>query len=253
MPKLTRVTLADSLLTQLRQQILSGRLSPGRPMPSERELREAFGVGRTTVREALQGLVAAGFVTRRNNQLVVNDPMLLSEHDFDYAALAARLSVEDVYETRKAIECKAVELAARNWAEDDLRLMAGPLAEMRDPVDEETYHRADVEFHSAILEVGKNAVLTNVFETSKHLFFKLAPFWRVFGNPTGAPVRTVGSGWDGHHDIYVAIEARDHELAARLMFELLDRVQVGLVERMATTRPTSEPAAGSPGDGPSPS
>ena len=85
--KLTRETLVDRLTTQLRQQVLSGRLSPGQTVPSERALREAFGVGRTTVREALNGLIASGFVERRNNQLVVCDPALLPEHEVDIASL----------------------------------------------------------------------------------------------------------------------------------------------------------------------
>src|SRR5688500_20040588 len=79
-------------------------------MPSERALREAFGVGRTTVREALNGLIASSFVERRNNQLVVCDPALLPEHEVDIASLAARLSVADVFETRKRSEEHTSEL-----------------------------------------------------------------------------------------------------------------------------------------------
>ena len=45
--KLSRETLADRLQEQLKRQMLSGRLAPGAVMPSERELREVFGVGRT--------------------------------------------------------------------------------------------------------------------------------------------------------------------------------------------------------------
>ncbi len=252
MTKLTRVTLADSLLTQLRQQILSGRLAAGRPVPSERELREAFGVGRTTVREALQGLVAAGYVSRQNSQLVVNDPMLLPSDEIDYGALAARLSVEDVFETRKALEGKAAELAARNFAVEDERLLEQPLEVMKDPTDEETYHRADADFHSAIVRVAKNQVLEQVYESSKHLFFRLPTFWRVFPPGSAARARPVGSGWAGHHRLYEAIAARQPERAAQLMFEHLDLVQTGLVARMtadraanrSSNRPQPSPSSG---------
>jgi len=74
---ITRVTLADSVIDQLRKQILSGGLAPGERLPTERELCAAFGVGRTTVREALKGLTFDGApqgpVTMRaeDNQAVV--------------------------------------------------------------------------------------------------------------------------------------------------------------------------------------
>ena len=39
---LRRTTLTDSLLTQLRRQILSGRLAPGQQIPPELALCEAY-------------------------------------------------------------------------------------------------------------------------------------------------------------------------------------------------------------------
>jgi DNA-binding FadR family transcriptional regulator len=237
--KLTRVTLADTLLTQLRQQILSGRLAPGEQMPSERELCEAFGVGRTTVREALHGLVAAGFVERRSAKLVVRDPRRLAEHEADYAALAATISVEDVYDTRKLLECRLVEIATRNWAEDDLDTVRPPLEAMRTSADEEAYHAADIDFHVALARLSKRPVLVQVYESNLHLFFRLPAFWRVFSAHPEDPPRDVGAGWAGHVRVLEAIERRDVDAAVRSTWDLLDRVQRNLVERMALARRTT--------------
>ena len=71
--KLNRETLVDRLSAQLRQLIVSESIKPGEAFPSERELCEAFGVGRTTVREALQGLVARGAIERKGKELIVVD------------------------------------------------------------------------------------------------------------------------------------------------------------------------------------
>jgi len=125
---LKRETLAERLLTQLRRQILSGALAPGQRIPSEQDISLAFGVGRTTVREALGGLVASGFATRRRHRLVVADHALLGAEDVNIATLAARISVRDVYETRKLFEVKAVELAAEHWNGDDLVALRDILA-----------------------------------------------------------------------------------------------------------------------------
>ena len=46
----------------LRGKIGSGEIQPGRPLPSEREIMQAFGVAHTTVRRAIAVLRAEGIV-----------------------------------------------------------------------------------------------------------------------------------------------------------------------------------------------
>src|SRR4051794_32094779 len=57
---LERRPVYEQVAQQLREQILSGELAPGSALPPERELCERFGVGRTTVREALRALQTKG-------------------------------------------------------------------------------------------------------------------------------------------------------------------------------------------------
>src|SRR5579859_2308041 len=140
---LKRETLADRVLAQLRRQILAGVLAPGQQMPSEQDLSLAFGVGRTTVREALGGLVASGLARRQRNRLIVTDRALLGAEEVNFATLAARVSVRDVYETRKLFEVRAVQLAAEHWARYDLDEIRAILEEMR-PSDPDAFHEAEV-------------------------------------------------------------------------------------------------------------
>jgi DNA-binding GntR family transcriptional regulator len=49
---------------QLRHRIISARLAAGSNLPSESQLREEFGVSRTTIRRALDLLRAEGLVVR---------------------------------------------------------------------------------------------------------------------------------------------------------------------------------------------
>lgn len=60
-----RTLLADRLRDELLEQISSSQLQPGEKLPSEGELAERFQVSRATVREAVRGLVEAGYVIRR--------------------------------------------------------------------------------------------------------------------------------------------------------------------------------------------
>jgi GntR family transcriptional regulator, transcriptional repressor for pyruvate dehydrogenase complex len=239
---LARETLADRMTTQLRQQILSGRLSPGDLVPTERELREAFGVSRATVREALHGLVSSGFLERRSNQLFVRDRREIPDHEVDYAELAARLSVEDVFETRKALESAAVDAAARHCSTADVSELRAILERMR-PGTGPDYHSADIEFHTAIVRMARNAVLLQVYESSKYLFFRLPSFWRVFAGHDPATAKAI-TGYDGHAPLVDAIERHDPAAAVRINDDLLDRVSRTLVQRLSNRRPQ----ASQPGD-----
>ena len=78
-----RRTLAEEIREQIQQQILEGVLPAGTRLPSERQLCEEFGVARTSVREAIQGLISIGLLERRGNRVHVLEelPTVRAETD----------------------------------------------------------------------------------------------------------------------------------------------------------------------------
>ncbi len=58
--------VADRLAASLRTSIVRGRLRPGDPLPSERELADQYEVNRSSVREAMKRLEAWGLVKIRH-------------------------------------------------------------------------------------------------------------------------------------------------------------------------------------------
>src|SRR4051812_41328045 len=60
-----RVRSFDHIVEQIRAVIGSGGMAPGDRLPSERDLGVAFGVSRTTLREALRALEAQGVIEIR--------------------------------------------------------------------------------------------------------------------------------------------------------------------------------------------
>jgi GntR family transcriptional repressor for pyruvate dehydrogenase complex len=224
-----RTTLTESLLTQLRRQILSGRLAPGQRIPSEFALCEAFNVGRTTVREALRGLEAAGFVRRSGKRLIVLDPRQVDPEERDYGALAARVSVRDVYESRKLLEMQIAKLAAEQHSAAELEDLAARL-EATETAGEPGFHSADAEFHSAIAAMCNNLVLSEIYEKSRSLFFHLPTYWRLFGGSAGpGGQQGIDGASGGHRRIYEAIAARDSAAAAKAVFDHLDVVEKRLI------------------------
>ncbi len=64
----SRVPLYYQIYEQLREEILSGRLKPGDPLPSETQICSQCGVSRMTARMALSQLVNEGLVVRRKGK-----------------------------------------------------------------------------------------------------------------------------------------------------------------------------------------
>lgn len=60
-----KVTIVESIIEQIVTQIRDGSLHPNEQLPSERQLIDMLGVGRSSVREALKGLDAMGLVEIR--------------------------------------------------------------------------------------------------------------------------------------------------------------------------------------------
>src|SRR6056297_3920013 len=106
-----RRTVAEEIRERLLGSILAGDLAPGTRLPSERVLCDDFGVARTSVREAIQGLVSIGAIERRGNRAFVVEHLpdvevSTADHD-DRKEFVRRL-----FETRRVIEIPIGELTA---------------------------------------------------------------------------------------------------------------------------------------------
>jgi GntR family transcriptional regulator len=61
-----RPSLVEQVRESLLQDLILGRLEPGAKLANETELAERFAVSRPTVREAVRGLMDAGYLARRH-------------------------------------------------------------------------------------------------------------------------------------------------------------------------------------------
>ena len=63
--RIVRATVSEGIVNQIRTLIGTVVLQPGDRLPSERELCKQFGVGRTSIREALKPLITMGVLKGR--------------------------------------------------------------------------------------------------------------------------------------------------------------------------------------------
>src|SRR5659263_273312 len=113
-----RTGLIDITVERLRLQITSGLWPVGGRIPTEPELTAFLGVGRNTVREAVQALVHAGLLARRQGSGTY--VLSTSELTVTMGRQIADAHQRDVVEVRRSLEVEAARLAAHRRTATDV-------------------------------------------------------------------------------------------------------------------------------------
>jgi GntR family transcriptional repressor for pyruvate dehydrogenase complex len=221
-PRPSRRRLIDTVIERIQQQVSLGVLRPGDRLPTETELTEAFGVSRTTVREAVVVLAHAGLLQVRQGDgtYVVDAPSGREALDTRLKRAAAL----DVYEARRPLDVEAARLAATRRTASDVRRMRELLAErdrLRSANDVRGFVAADVGFHTTIAVATRNAVLADLYRTfSGALMETLIHLAR---DEAAADDTT-----ELHHKLLDAIDRRDANKAAALADRLIEGDTIAL-------------------------
>nr|WP_206072196.1 GntR family transcriptional regulator [Antrihabitans stalactiti] len=130
MTPISRTAISDAVFAQLVDEILSGRLVPGDPLPAERELAESFGVNRHAVREALKRVQQSGLVriAQGGNTRVLD---WRDNAGLDLLVELTRTGVvppvrilRDIVEMRRSVGTDAARLCADRAKNEQLDLVA---------------------------------------------------------------------------------------------------------------------------------
>jgi GntR family transcriptional regulator, transcriptional repressor for pyruvate dehydrogenase complex len=162
-----RRPLALDLVDALSAQIRDGRLLPGRKLPTEGQVMQAFGVSRTVVREALSKLQASGLVETRHGigTFVVGAG---EEPVFRIAPqqMETLRDVIAVLELRIGVETEAAGLAAQRRTAQNLAVMRSALDEFASAVEAgRDAVAADVRFHGEIARATQNEHFAGLLAT----------------------------------------------------------------------------------------
>jgi DNA-binding FadR family transcriptional regulator len=236
----------DHTLTKLRQLIASAELSGGR-MPPERSLASELGVGRRSLRRALEVLEREGRISRHQGRgTFINGANGLSgdvgkesgpalvravgavravsdlRSNPAFANILDHTNPLEVIEVRLAIEPVMARLAAFRASQAEIDKLVSIAGETRVAPDSARYEEADVRFHRTIAEIARNALFLAVFETL-HASQRDAA-WRRLGENARCFKRQAVYA-DFHQEISAAIAARQGEKAESLMQRHLSDVQ----------------------------
>lgn len=167
----SRLKVADSVAAQLVHLVSSGAYRPGDKLPPERQLAQQFGVGRSSMREALRSVEADGLLriehgigvfVRERGQRNGHDARLLIAGDY---------SVTELFELRLPLERDAAGLAARRVSAEQVGVLREILAEAADTAtSDERFIQLDAQLHRTIAEGSGNRLFSDVMELVQPLF-----------------------------------------------------------------------------------
>lgn len=167
-----RLKVSDSVAAQLEQLITRGDIRPGEKLPPERVLAERFGVGRSSMREAIRVVEASGLLRTDHGRgvFVVSDkkamPKLSDLLVFD------DFTVPELFEVRLSLEPDAASMAARRITAPEVADLQRILTEAENPqLSDDAFVKLDAELHRTIVAATKNTLLLRLMESIEPLFF----------------------------------------------------------------------------------
>jgi DNA-binding GntR family transcriptional regulator len=189
-----RQTVTAEIADTLREQILSGSLSPGTRLRQDHLARE-FSVSNIPVREALGKLTAEGLVTVYPHKGAI--VRIFSDEEF-----------EERRRLRVLLESELLERAIPNISRERLKLLRKLTQEMDSPTNLQQWQRLNWEFHWGIYECA-NSPQTLAFAQQNHSIVdrQLQPNFRAVPRASNAE----------HKELLKLIERRDTDAAVALL------------------------------------
>lgn len=228
---ISRQTVSAQIREQLLRRIVTGELGPGARVPSERELSEQFEVARTSVREAIQGLLSLGYIERRGNRTWV------AEHLPQVAVRGGddeKVFVRQLFETRRLLEVPIFALAAERSDDDDHAAVAALLARFDEPLTLADFRRLDREFHTLIASACGNPLLIELYGKVLDQLFRSSEFETLLSDERNTAVvrRIVQDAIDGHRAIVDAFLSCDPVAMECAVAGHLDTIEHSMVDEL---------------------
>ena len=194
-------TIADALVEQLRQEIRSGRIAPGKRL-RQGEVAARFGVSTTPVREAFAALEREGVLVGTPHRGVIVFQPTIDD-------------LTETYEIRIPLETLATELAVKRMTLTDIDQLETVLKEMENAKrDGARYTNLNTRFHATIYRAAGRPKLERLITDLRDECAAYLLMWSAVPQSTPEAQRE-------HGMIFEACRSRAPKRAAKLMAEHL--------------------------------
>ena len=222
-----QIKAPEIVVNKMMKQIETGQLKAGQKLPPQIELSKAFGVGMSSVREAINILQVMGYleVTHGRGTFVKSEVPLSKtlleklEHELNQS------SPYELFELRELIESQAVRMAAQRADQKAIDEIRSALELLRKSETNRTsFVSTDMAFHLAIprsIDLRGTAAIVQLIFECMHKHFELAYKTRT----TDYRTKAIASA----EEIVEHIEKGDAPLAVRSMRRHLDLTKHAIV------------------------
>jgi GntR family transcriptional regulator, transcriptional repressor for pyruvate dehydrogenase complex len=179
--QITQNTVVMQVMEQIKELISSGEYKPGDKFPTEFELAEMFGIGRSSIREALKIFQHLGILKSKVSRgTYVCDSSNISKEALTWSILLGNRDFYDLMEFRLVMEQQGlwyilVLRAAETGFRDAITTkLTAEVERMKTAVRQKDYNErleADYNFHKHIIHACGNEIFNNLYETL-HAFLR---------------------------------------------------------------------------------
>jgi DNA-binding FadR family transcriptional regulator len=200
----------------IRDYIVTNKLGPGDPLPSEGQIAAALEVSRISAREGVKVLETLGILeVRHGNGLFVRGLNLDALLDvLSHTILFDLSSLKDLYQVRKLFETAMIAEVIQNIQDEDIATCRKHLQQWEQNVAQgKPFHEQDRLFHLSLCKAIGNKLmleLENIFWIAYRNAEERLDFPQVFKKDYPLVLQA-------HTALLDAVEARDTALAQQLM------------------------------------
>lgn len=201
--------------------IMSGEIKPGDKLPSDRELAEKFGVGRSTIREALRVISLIGLIEILPSQgtFVASDTSDFFLTPLSWTFLLGKKSVIDMINVRNMLEIGAARQASTLASQKDLSDFTAVIDKMKaahKTYDFQAFLALDMDFHLSIAKCSQSQIIYDLLHISRKLL-------TLISKSGMSTIKDINAIYEEHMAVYEAVIARDGDRAAECMQIHLER------------------------------
>lgn len=217
-----RLNVTDSIVHQIKELVLQGKLNQGDKLPPERELMNLFEVGRPSLREALKVLEAQGLIEKTQKGTLIS-----GNHDkFFTDSLMFQLYFssadwQDIFEARRFIERELTYLATIRATDEDFIELEKTIIDMEQAISENNqdgHVAANLQFHDKIAKSSNNLVMYHLYQSINNLVAR--------AQEKAVTVQGIMNNSLHYHKIILdAMKNRKPDLAGSLMVDHMNSVQ----------------------------
>ncbi len=211
------------VLEKIKQALINKEIKPGDYLPSEAELAKGFGVGKSSIREAIKMLEAMGVVEIKRGQgtMICDHPTNSDVDSLLFQFLIQKSGTEEIVELRAMFEIAYTIMAMQKASEEDLKEIEKTIIDFEEKINNnEQSFQDDLIFHYKILYSSHNPYVIKIGESILQLFqtsikksVTLTPQWAL----------------DDHKKIFEAMKNKDEKGIRDSINESLMRWKANLV------------------------